>query len=136
MCGEQGWLAGHLMVKCGSPPRVRGTVKEVVQDKELVGITPACAGNRALFGRVGREDEDHPRVCGEQCTQSPTKAQARGSPPRVRGTAVSLALSISPSRITPACAGNRLTIWPGGEYVQDHPRVCGEQPRKPTWFDG
>ena len=50
-----------------------------------------------------------------------------GSPPRVRGTALPAAGSITSPGITPACAGNRHRA---GETILpywDHPRVCGEQ---------
>ena len=30
-------------------------------------------------------------------------------------------------RITPACAGNRITLFMRSPFCRDHPRVCGEQ---------
>ena len=45
VCGEQS-SGPHIMeLRIGSPPRVRGTDDGFVDKTELVGITPACAGN-------------------------------------------------------------------------------------------
>ena len=65
-------------------------------------------------------------MCGENLLPLVKDLFARGSPPRVRGKRVRVALSRSSSRITPACAGktlNRASISP---RRADHPRVCGE----------
>ena len=50
-----------------------------------MGITPANAGKcLPTRGRGGRS-EDHPRVCGEKLEARRDAAEARGSPPRMRG---------------------------------------------------
>ena len=67
MCGEQTILASLELSALGSPPRVRGTVKELFDADGQYRITPACAGNSFHPIIVGRIIEDHPRVCGEQC---------------------------------------------------------------------
>ena len=87
VCGEQFCVSFRSHADLGSPPRVRGTGPGWCKPSSRCRITPACAGNRALFGRVGKEDEDHPRVCGEQHTSSSVQSIMGGSPPRVRGTA-------------------------------------------------
>ena len=51
----------------------------------------------------------------------------RGSPPRVRGTAVVELVALFQDWITPACAGNRLPSLENTYNYKDHPRVCGEQ---------
>ncbi len=109
-------------------------------------ITPACAGNRYIYRNATWVAGDHPRVCGEQlrpavycgCTgdhprvcgeQSRTGVRVRrppGSPPRVRGTAISGG-KYRYRRITPACAGNRCILPFLPAQKADHPRVCGEQ---------
>ena len=71
------------------------------------GITPACAGNSGGKWSIYR--------------------LAWGSPPRVRGTVVCFPDGQYPSRITPACAGNRPYKKYWNIEFQDHPRVCGEQ---------
>ena len=68
-------------------------------------ITPAYAGKRRRRLRRHCESEDHPRLCGEKITQSPTQNTHIGSPPPMRGKGT---LSYSPHQtegITPAYAG-------------------------------
>ena len=72
---------------------------------------------------------DHPRVCGEQFSCSGIGNAYRGSPPRVRGTGRRLKTLPRGIRITPACAGNRPFAYGETVQVEDHPRVCGEQPK-------
>ena len=45
MCGEQALIKWALSASVGSPPRVRGTVRQSFEDIYGVRITPACAGN-------------------------------------------------------------------------------------------
>ena len=52
---------------------------------------------------------------------------AVGSPPRVRGKVHEVFLCIKFTRITPACAGKRLSETLKKITRQDHPRVCGEK---------
>ena len=66
-------------------------------------------------------------MCGEQVTSQDSGKYMAGSPPRVRGTAVWLTGFISFIRITPACAGNSVTVCDCQGLEEDHPRVCGEQ---------
>ena len=71
--------------------------------------------------------EDHPRVCGEQVEFSGATPYDVGSPPRVRGTAKSGSLRSLSAGITPACAGNSLSLVLPCSAEKYHPRVCGEQ---------
>ena len=131
VCGEQTKLPNVTILPLGSPPRVRGTVLNFWIPDEMRRITPACAGNRTGCNRLYRPMGDHPRVCGEQFIDSLTIKSHRGSPPRVRGTGLSMTCPSSSVGITPACAGNSYLAY-GKEYgVKDHPRVCGEQCRTP-----
>ena len=111
----------------GSSPRVRGTVSRL--HRWLIGrrIIPACAGNSGTGHERASPDPDHPRVCGEQhgpCMRLTVRA---GSSPRVRGTAIKALHHRMPSRIIPACAGNRRITPTPTTMSADHPRVCGEQ---------
>ena len=115
----------------GSPPRVRGTVKQVNKNVTECGITPACAGNRFRGGRIFAVLRDHPRVCGEQSFCLCLLFMANGSPPRVRGTGRRPCNLAGCHRITPACAGNSLSTFLNFLEYEDHPRVCGEQPNYP-----
>ena len=70
---------------------------------------------------------DHPRVCGEKRSASRRLAPQRGSPPRVRGKAVSQPHHLNQPRITPACAGKSNSSVLSDFAFGDHPRVCGEK---------
>ena len=66
VCGEKFLHIGRVVLKVGSPPRMRGKEEERMAEYQIVGITPAYAGksgwHRCHMGRT----EDHPRVCGEK----------------------------------------------------------------------
>ena len=106
VCGEQAHMHHHQSLLSGSPPRVRGTDEKTGMRTVDVRITPACAGNRINFLKLGLLCINHPRVCGEQEICRMGWPPGGGSPPRVRGT---VGRGNSPPlffRITPACAGN------------------------------
>ena len=127
VCGEQTMQCLMRHMRDGSPPRVRGTAPGAPAPPFPVGITPACAGNRActLPGRA--IIRDHPRVCGEQLLLPKRRLPRTGSPPRVRGTGLKWPHAFPGCRITPACAGNSIFTRPQIVQYRDHPRVCGEQ---------
>ena len=86
---------------------MRGTDARPVAGLWDTGITPACAGNRLAAEEGGSQQEDHPRVCGEQLLWGVGRNNMEGSPPRVRGTGdLHFVVKIAHG-ITPACAGNR-----------------------------
>ena len=87
MCGEQFSYGAANTRRQGSPPRVRGTVKEQSFVMGQQRITPACAGNSIPCTTGIPSTPDHPRVCGEQLPTLLAQFPAIGSPPRVRGTA-------------------------------------------------
>ena len=66
MCGEKIEMPYELLLKEGSPPRMRGKGNFHVVTHTKVGITPAYAGKSCPgvygYGFTG----DHPRVCGEK----------------------------------------------------------------------
>ena len=66
-------------------------------------------------------------MCGEQANRRNSRTKGMGSPPRVRGTESGAGMTGQGNRITPACAGNSGLIAAGMAYLEDHPRVCGEQ---------
>ena len=119
--------------RVGSPPRVRGTGPPTMSISYHKRITPACAGNSNISATCCISGRDHPRVCGEQYFVWMEDGAADGSPPRVRGTAYAVNFGLMPMRITPACAGNSLSMRGNGQGRQDHPRVCGEQLRSSLW---
>ena len=130
VCGEE-WNGNFGKVfNQGSPPRVRGGVGSSHPHDAPQGITPACAGRSVGVNNVFGCPWDHPRVCGEEVVAVRIAEICAGSPPRVRGGVKRRSRRISISRITPACAGRRLVRSSPVVRSLDHPRVCGEEPRR------
>ena len=104
-CGENCLIC--LVVNCcsGSPPRMRGKLKEERQQDALNRITPAHAGKTSIFELRIRYNTDHPRACGENRTKTFVRGLHLGSPPRMRGKLACLGLIGDAARITPAHAG-------------------------------
>ena len=66
-------------------------------------------------------------MCGEKNSPTANAAGRAGSPPRVRGKAISGASPRRAVGITPACAGKREKRVEKIPQIWDHPRVCGEK---------
>ena len=66
VCGEQVQRLDYLGLRCGSSPRVRGTVIAATPAVRWRRFIPACAGNRTPKFRDKPFCAVHPRVCGEQ----------------------------------------------------------------------
>ena len=106
MCGENKSSSCPISGRLGSPPRVRGKLVNSRQFIYYIGITPACAGKTKNLYVFIMDNQDHPRVCGENGNF--------------------LFMHVMGTRITPACAG-KTPIRGGAAYgFRDHPRVCGE----------
>ena len=110
-----------------SPPRMRGKADAVCGKEQRPGITPAYAGKRFSSFPYVTQERDHPRVCGEKASQLHAFGFIVGSPPRVRGKALSAYSHEHHSGITPACAGKRSRDVAALQLGWDHPRVCGEK---------
>ena len=65
VCGENDTGGARRLREYGSPPRVRGKRKRIRVSRFLRRITPACAGKTDMMKGEGADEEDHPRVCGE-----------------------------------------------------------------------
>ena len=85
VCGEKASLMLASDAELGSPPRMRGKVREIKTGKSRRGITPAYAGKRRRCCAFRWLPWDHPRVCGEKCHYSTPFLYRVGSPPRMRG---------------------------------------------------
>ena len=105
VCGEKTIPGINTEVEAGSPPRVRGEVRNGGDHIMKLRITPACAGRRARLSAICTCFRDHPRVCGEKHCKADVFHVCSGSPPRVRGEACGRWARPAFSRITPACAG-------------------------------
>ena len=66
-------------------------------------------------------------MCGEKAASVLLDDVVLGSPPRVRGKALSQYTTTKTAGITPACAGKRVDINTNDGVLEDHPRVCGEK---------
>ena len=130
VCGEKASLMLASDAELGSPPRMRGKVREIKTGKSRRGITPAYAGKRRRCCAFRWLPWDHPRVCGEK-TWGGTEAELQqGSPPRMRGKVGCQACSQVDDGITPAYAGKSFENLMGQNDSRDHPRVCGEKTKK------
>ena len=74
------------------------------------GITPACAGKTNRLA-----------TATDQCP---------GSPPHVRGKQLFSFKGAGKLRITPACAGKTASTRRKTGATRDHPRMCGENPKR------
>ena len=127
VCGEKYYVTVGKADHEGSPPRMRGKVRAAPLGAGDSGITPACAGKRAMDALPSVPAGDHPRVCGEKAPRHLALCCILGSPPRVRGKARHLVRGAVKRGITPACAG-KSPFFPGVPGLRwDHPRVCGEK---------
>ena len=126
---------------------MRGAARGARPRSQHCGITPAHAGSSILEVIFGKGGEDHPRACGEQFPVpagvdfdggSPPRMRGaefddhrlppvEGSPPRMRGAVPGHLDRMARKRITPAHAGSRALRRNQPDWIQDHPRACGEQ---------
>ena len=125
-CGENIRRCNSWLVLLGSPPQVRGKLKEFIQSYAYSGITPAGAGKTTFLHCITVLHWDHPRRCGENGLTVCDRLICRGSPPQVRGKPISRTAIIFCHRITPAGAGKTTSPVPLRRLKLDHPRRCGE----------
>ena len=129
-CGENEHEASTNPHCVGSPPRMRGKLSSSVFACSIARITPAHAGKTVCNRRRPKDKWDHPRACGENCFLEEGTGGYKGSPPRMRGKRVNTQKRLTEVRITPAHAGKTLKDWHTGKRAEDHPRACGENPRR------
>ena len=92
-------------------------------------LTPAYAGKTVAGCRGKTICAAHPRVCGEDKTETGRRIWAQGSPPRMRGRPTPRAAVEPADGLTPAYAGKTSPARPMIVGTWAHPRVCGEDPR-------
>ena len=122
-------------VMTGSPPRMRGKAFAIWILPFPQRITPAYAGKRATRRADFFRRRDHPRVCGEKSFLMNSSRKKSGSPPRMRGKVPSMLPDTPFSGITPAYAGKSQRDRTGRQWLQDHPRVCGEKASLVAWWE-
>ena len=134
VCGEQLLRRHPNYDDIGSSPRVRGTAETPLATDIQHRFIPACAGNRSPWRYWRRTVAVHPRVCGEQESNSSRPALIYGSSPRVRGTGNRGDDRGRILRFIPACAGNSPSGCMRVPQHTVHPRVCGEQLCEEPWY--
>ena len=127
VCGEKAYSLVINGSEWGSPPRMRGKGTKRCSSRRGGRITPAYAGKSAAALHCADLTRDHPRVCGEKSFPKNGNSVKTGSPPRMRGKALPLSLSLVVGRITPAYAGKSRIHRVCTNRHRDHPRVCGEK---------
>ena len=145
-CGENVSQDAGKLIGAGSSPRVRGKQWFEGTGQPTGRLIPARAGKTIRPQKRVRNDQAHPRACGENATVSAAARLASGSSPRVRGKLISYIITTLVARLIPARAGKRELQAPGaqpggliparagktrqvshaGEYWAAHPRACGE----------
>ena len=126
VCGEHGMRSRRSCRRCGSSPRVRGTLTAAKTGATGLRFIPACAGNTISRMPNGFSPSVHPRVCGEHPVVRADGDHRFGSSPRVRGTRSLAKRYWSPRGFIPACAGNTSSCRSRFRVWSVHPRVCGE----------
>jgi len=84
--GEHRLYYFYELPQKGSPPRTRGTPRGEDLKGQILGITPAHAGNTLWVARFRLSCRDHPRARGEHNIRFLMRINNMGSPPRTRGT--------------------------------------------------
>ena len=105
--GEKSIMDCFSNASTGSPPRARGKVQLGRTKRNIIGITPACAGKSPPRETDNACFRDHPRVRGEKRISLTAHRSVLGSPPRARGKAPEITSTVRSPGITPACAGKR-----------------------------
>ena len=127
ICGEKPLGKVQQWFEPGSPPHMRGKVREMIHPDIGLGITPAYAGKSAECSKKTSCKRDHPRICGEKCSTGCAGTAISGSPPHMRGKAVARQRRKCVVGITPAYAGKRAYPLEMSLWHWDHPRICGEK---------
>ena len=128
VCGDYRNISRHIVPYMGSPPRVWGLRLEQYVGLQVVGITPTCVGTTCFPCLFYPPYRNHPHVCGDYRKSWRACPPRRGSPPRVWGLRVEIALFGAVMGITPTCVGTTSKSLDSYWILQDHPHVCGDYP--------
>ena len=129
VCGENRVGGGGGWGYLGSSPRVRGKPAPRPLTASRSRLIPACAGKTWVPGFFCFLGWAHPRVCGENPSNTVIALQRAGSSPRVRGKPRDARIVRPRPGLIPACAGKTLIVTEVSWARQAHPRVCGENCR-------
>ena len=125
-CGEHPVMDLRKPPGLGSSPRMRGArIRHWIRN-HACGIIPADAGSTFQPERLQDLGRDHPRGCGEHCSQDERLSSEWGSSPRMRGAHGISERDFGRLGIIPADAGSTFPASLSPIRAQDHPRGCGE----------
>ncbi|RSX51074.1 hypothetical protein D2E24_1914 [Bifidobacterium samirii] len=110
----------------GSPPLARGRSKKRPQRIIPTRFTPACAGKIRTLISLIYSLPVHPRLRGEDVSNTLQILNVRGSPPLARGRSVTTKSFRLRTRFTPACAGKICFFKRTHNGFAVHPRLRGE----------
>ena len=85
VCGEDDGFTLTAEHDEGSPPRMRGRRRHLLDVDDIDRLTPAYAGKTTTWNSARADSRAHPRACGEDVPLSTGNARSLGSPPRMRG---------------------------------------------------
>ena len=126
VCGENHLPKIEGFAHVGTSPRMRGKLSDFTDEAIVVGNIPAYAGKTSALCALWTSAREHPRVCGENVTQTSGIPEFYGTSPRMRGKRPDVKPGIVQDRNIPAYAGKTAYPWAAMSPPPEHPRVCGE----------
>ena len=93
---------------------------------------PAYAGKTDRKRNRVQAAGEHPRVCGENRPLRGCWGGGEGTSPRMRGKHFLIVDPCAGDGNIPAYAGKTLQLQPDQVILEEHPRVCGENSRRPA----
>ena len=124
--GENLSVAATMTAPTGSSPRGRGKRVRRPHAQAFTRLIPAWAGKTSSAPRGAAARRAHPRVGGENWTQSSGNDTGKGSSPRGRGKRVEGGGRQRCQRLIPAWAGKTRGYGRADRGLTAHPRVGGE----------
>ena len=110
VCGEHFFPFELSSDEKGSSPRMRGAPSASDRAGRKWRIIPAYAGSTLGIAKLGKREQDHPRVCGEHLFRILDSDRDLGSSPRMRGARDGYVAALGRKGIIPAYAGS--TFFP------------------------
>ena len=126
MRGEDVFREVYDRVQPGSPPHARGRRHGMLDLKNNLRLTPACAGKTGRVWAPRRRNQAHPRMRGEDVWAAYSASPGEGSPPHARGRLIVVIPGTVRVRLTPACAGKTYSRNSRNCPSTAHPRMRGE----------
>mgnify|MGYP003872208549 CR=1 FL=1 len=135
VCGRDKAGAANFGTTCGSAPRVRERHPGRPKGSRNKRFSPACAGETLASRTRPTPSSVQPRVCGRDDQFGRSSNGGAGSAPRVRERPGGCFASWSPTRFSPACAGETIRSFGAPQMQPVQPRVCGRDTLAATMPD-